>query len=110
MSPLERLGLEVAAFTLLGSRMESALLCALLDVKGRVASYDVLGRARKWRMVEGDLPSRNAIKVRICLLRSKLEDVGIGPKLIVTHEGQGYAIPEPGRTAILGRLIEEAST
>lgn len=110
MTPLERLGLEVAAFTLLGSRMESALLCALIDVQGRIASYETLGKARKWRMVEGDMPSRNAIKVRICLLRSKLEDVGIGAGLIVTHETHGYALPEPGRSQVIARLVEEAGS
>lgn len=109
LSPLERLGLEVVAFTLLGSRMESALLCALLDAHGRVASYETLGKARKWRMVEGDMPSRNAIKVRVCLLRNKLEDVGLGANLVRNHENHGYSLPEPGRSLILERLIAEAS-
>ncbi len=42
MTPLERLGLEVAAFQLLGSRMQAATLCALLDAGGRTVTVERL--------------------------------------------------------------------
>lgn len=108
MTPLERLGLEVVAFNLLGSRSQAAVLLALMDVEGRVASYEHIGKARKWKIVQDEFPARNAIKVRICLLRESLEDIGLGG-LIHTHEGHGYSLPEPGRTTVINRLIEEAS-
>ena len=110
MSPLERLGLEVAAFQLLGSRMKAATLCALLDADGRTVTVERLSQARPW--MDSDLTdARNVIKTRICLLRETLADVGLGG-LIVTAGGRdkgGYSIPEPGRTAILARLVEVAA-
>lgn len=110
MTPLERLGLEVAAFQLLGSRMKEATLCALLDAGGRTVTVERLSQARPW--MDSDLTdARNVIKTRICLLRETMEDVGLGG-LIVTAGGRdkgGYAIPEPGRTAILERLVEVAA-
>lgn len=108
MNALERLGLEVVAFTLLGSRMQSAILLALVDAQGRVASWEVLGRARRWKLVTNEEATKNAIKVRICLLRQSLIDIGLGD-LIQTHPG-GYSLPEPGRTEIITRLIEEAGS
>lgn len=110
MTPLERLGLEVAAFQLLGSRMKAATLCALLDAGGRVLTAERLAAARPW--MDRDLTdTRNVIKTRICVLREALEDVGLGG-LVVTAGGNdkgGYAIPEPGRAAILARLVEVAA-
>lgn len=36
-----------------------------------------------------------------------LNDLGLGG-VIVTHD-EGYSLPEPGRSAVLNRLISEAS-
>lgn len=107
MSPLERLGLEVAGFNLLGSRGRSALLCALIDSGGVPVSFSTLAEARAWRWVEYQSCDPKCVKVRVCWLRQALEDVGLGG-LITTHNGFGYALPEPGRTQIINRLIEEA--
>jgi hypothetical protein len=110
VTPLERLGLEVAAFQLLGGRMQAATLCALLDAGGRTVTVERLSQARPW--MDSDLTdARNVIKTRVCVLRGSLADVGLGG-LIVTAGGRdkgGYAIPEPGRTAILARLVEVAA-
>lgn len=110
MSPLERLGLEVAAFQLLGTRMKEAMLCALLDAGGRTVSAEHLAAARPW-MDHQITDAANVIKTRICLLRETLDDVGLGG-LIVTAAGRGkggYALPEPGRAAVIARLIEVAA-
>lgn len=107
MSPLERLGLEVAAFQLLGSRTKAAMLCALLDANGRALSVDQLAWARPW-MDQHITDARNVIKTRICLLRETLDDVGLGSP-IITASGRdkgGYCLPEPGRAAVLARLVE----
>lgn len=109
MSPLERLGLEVAAFQLLGSRTKAAMLCALLDANGRVLSVDQLAAARPW--MDADVTdARNVIKTRICLLREALQDVGLGAPILTAsgRETGGYLLPEPGRSAIFTRLIEVA--
>lgn len=114
MTALERLGLEVVAFTLLGSRMQAALLLAMLNAKGRVAGWETLGRARKWRMVEDGEPSRKSIQVRVCLLRESLSDIGFENVIVTAARGHqrdqtdGYSLPEPGRSAVLARLIAEA--
>lgn len=110
MTPLERLGLEVAAFQLLGSRTKAATLCALLEANGRTVGVENLASVRPW-MAQELTDARNVIKTRICLLRESLDDVGLGG-LVVTAPGRdtgGYAVPEPGRTAILARLIEAAA-
>ncbi|RIJ65163.1 hypothetical protein D1604_12655 [Brevundimonas sp. LPMIX5] len=110
MTPLERLGLEVAAFQLLGSRMKAATLCALLDAGGRTVTVEHLAEARPW-MDRAITDTRNVIKTRICLLRETMDDVGLGG-LVVTagdRDRAGYAIPEPGRSAILARLVEVAA-
>lgn len=110
MSPLERLGLEVAAFQLLGSRTKAAMLCALMDANGRVLSVDQLAAARPW-MDQNVANARNVIKTRICLLRETLDDVGLGSP-ILTASGRvsgGYSLPEPGRSVVLARLIEVAA-
>lgn len=108
MSPLERLGLEVSAFQLLGSRTKAATLCALLDAGGASVGWEALARARPWRDVMDAASSRTAVKTRICLLRETLDDVGIGD-VVVTYPGRGYALPEPARSAVINRLIEEAA-
>lgn len=110
MNRLERLGLEVAAFQLLGTRMKAAMLCALLDAGGRTVSAAHLAAARPWKTQEVT-DAGNVIKTRICLLRETLEDVGLGG-LIHTAGGResgGYALPEPGRSAVMARLIEVAA-
>lgn len=111
MTALERLGLEVAAYTLLGSRAQAALLCAMLDASGRPVPWLALAAARPWRrtVVETNI---KAIHVRIHLLRDAMEDVGLAG-LVKTVEGGeilAYALPEPGRTQVLARLIEVAET
>lgn len=107
MNPLERLGLEVVAYTILGKRYLASFLLVLLDHNGSVASYEALQKARRWKMVDDDTLTRKAIQVRICLLRQALEDLGF-PGVIKT-EDEGYSIPRPAKQRILSRLIEEAS-
>jgi hypothetical protein len=114
MSPLEKLGLEVAAFNLLGSRGKAALLCALINADGRTVSSEALKNARAWRM-ENDAPvTTNGLRTRMCWLREALEDVGLANVIVTDRDGRntpcrGYAMPEPGRTAVIERLIEAAA-
>ena len=108
MSPLERLGLEVCATHLLGSPANAKLLCALIAGGGAAVSNQRLANARKWRLNDDPGPADLSAKVGVCLLREKMADVGL-PGLIVTHS-KSYALPEPGRTAVIARLIEEAET
>jgi len=114
MNALERLGLEVVAFTLLGSRAQAALLLVLVEGNGRQVSIDKLAEARIWRKSDDDGPSRKGLMVRMCVLRSSLADLGF-PGVIKTVGNEtvmcpatGYSLPEPGRSAVLARLIEEA--
>lgn len=115
MTPLERLGLEVVAYTLLGSRMTAALLLVLLDADGRQVSVEALAGARVWRYREAET-SRKGLMVRICVLRSHLADLGFPDavktcgKETVLCPATGYSLPEPGRSAIMARLIEEAGS
>lgn len=110
MNRLERLGLEVAAFQLLGSRTQAATLCALLEADGRTVSPDHLAAARPWMQPDLTDPA-NVIKTRVCLLRESMSDVGLAG-LIVTAVGRekgGYALPEPGRSVVMARLVEVAA-
>lgn len=107
MSPLERLGLEFAAFQLIGSRTKAALLCALINANGRALSVDSLAAVRPWLNQEVT-DAANVIKTRVCLLRETLDDVGLGDP-IKTHRSLGYSMPEPGRSKVLSRLIEVAT-
>lgn len=113
MSPLERLGLEVVAFTLLGSRGQASMLLALLDAKGRVASWETLSQARKWKMVSDGEASRKSIQVRICHLRESLADIGLEGVIVTAPRGHqkdqtdGYSLPEPGRKLVMDRLLQE---
>lgn len=108
MTPLEKLGLEVAAYQILGSRASAATLCALLLANGRVLSDEHLADVRPWLQPKSDCPS-GAVKVRISLLRNRLEDVGLGGSVIVTVRGQGYALAANRREEVLARLIEVAT-
>ena len=108
MTPLERLGLEVAAFQLLGSRTKAAVLRALIEAGGVSIGWDAIARARPWKEQLDAESSRNAAKARVCLLRETLDDVGI-PDAIVTHEGRGYSLPEPARSRVIARLVEVAT-
>jgi len=115
MTPLERLGVEVVAFTLLGSRWQAAMLIALLEANGRVLSYRTLASAKAWRNNQEDSEaSRNGTRIRVCFLRRSLEDLGFWSVIVTAppteHGGKspGYSLPEPGRSAIMARLIEEA--
>lgn len=115
MSPLERLGLEVAAYNLLGSRTQAATLLCLVDADGRCVSAEQLALAKGWRagLTEATV---GTVKTRICLLRESLEDVGLhglvrtvqphGPR----YPADGYILPEPGRSLLIERLTEEASS
>lgn len=110
MTRLERLGLEVSAYTLLGSRAQAATLCALIDAKGALMNWRQLASARPWKM-HAEEASAGVVKTRVCLLRQSLEDVGLGG-LVVSggrKEGLSYALPEPGRSVVLDRLIMEAA-
>lgn len=108
MTPLERLGLEVAAFNLLGSRTKAATLRALIDAHGVSLGWEALARARPWKDNLDEASSRNVVKTRICLLRESLEDVGLGNP-IVTFAGGRYALPEPARGRVIQRLTEVAA-
>lgn len=108
MSPLESLGLEVAAFQLLGSRTKASVLRALIEARGRRCSYATLAAARPWKGVDDIEAVRIVVKTRVCVLRDSLEDVGLGG-LIQTHDGQTYSLPDPGRSQIIERLIEVAA-
>lgn len=107
MTPLERLGLEVSAYTLLNGRGKAALLCALLDANGRTLTYEQLQSARAWRMSPFENGGSNGLKTRLCWLREAMEDVGLGGDVIINHPGVGYSLPEPGRKLVMDRLIEE---
>lgn len=108
MTALERLGLEVCAFTLLGSRGRAALLMALINGGGAAVSYDALREARAWKMPHHeDAAGNKGVQVRMVRLREALEDVGLGG-VIVTHP-EGYALPEPGRSSVIARLTAEAA-
>lgn len=107
MNALERLGLEVAAFQLLGTRTKAASLCALLHASGVPITYESIANARAWMGQSEAVDPGNVAKTRICLLRESLEDVGLGG-LIQTYRGFGYALPEPGRATVLERLMEVA--
>lgn len=114
MNALERLGLEVAAFNLLGSRMMASLLLVLLDGNGKQVGFQTMADARQWRRRENDQPSIAGLRTRICVLRGALADLGF-PNVIKTIGNEtvlcpatGYSLPEPGRSLVLARLIEEA--
>lgn len=113
MSPLEKLGLEVAARTLLGGRGRAALVYALIDANGQNVSPEALTDARSKNCSYG-IAGSTGIKVRMSKLRAALADIGL-PGIIITqpydkhHKSAGYALPEPGRSALIERLIEEAS-
>lgn len=108
MTPLEKLGLEVAAFRLLGSREKAASLCALLHAQGRILTYETLAnvRANDTFLTTSARPEQ-VVKTRICFVRESLDDVGL-EDVVKTHASVGYSLPEPGRTAVIDRLIEVA--
>lgn len=108
MTTLEKLGLEVAAFQLLGSRTKAAVLRALIEAGGVSLGWEAIARARAWKETLDEESSRNVVKTRICLLRETLDDVGLGG-LIQTFEGGRYALPEPGRSQVIARLVEVAA-
>ena len=106
MTRLERLGLEVAAFQLLGSRAKASTLCALIDAAGRPLDCNQIAAARPWMQREATDP-RNVVKTRICLLRESLDDVGI-TDAIETVDGPAYALRDAARARVIERLIEVA--
>lgn len=108
MTRLERLGIEVAAYQLLGTRTKAATLCALLNATGVAISYAAVANARVWMGQCDAADPGNVAKTRICLLRESLDDVGL-EGVIQTHRGFGYALPEPGRSIVMARLIEVAA-
>lgn len=115
MTRLERLGLEVVAYTLIGSRASAAVLMALIEANGRVLDWKAIDEARAWKMRNEPSGQRNAVKTRVCLLRNALADLGL-PDAIRTElpvrrgdEDLSYALPEPARSQIINRLIEESA-
>ena len=108
MTALEKLGLEVAAFQLLGSRTKAAVLRVLIEAGGVSLGWEALARARPWKGEVDQDSARNVVTTRICMLRETLEDVGLGG-VIRTHEGCRYSLPEPGRSAVVARLVEVAA-
>lgn len=108
MTVLERLGLEVVAYTMLGSRGQSALLMALLDGRGTTVSLETLQQARAWKMPQFDDAGPRGLQVRICRLRASLDDIGLGG-VIETRGSDGYAITSRARKAVMARLAEEVS-
>ena len=107
MTALDRLGLEVAAFILLGSRGRASLLMALIEGRGTTVCAETLKNARAWKMPHFEDCGPDGVRVRISRLREAMEDVGL-PDLIETRGGNAYALPEPGRSAVIDRLIAEA--
>lgn len=108
MKALERLGLEVVAYTLIGSRTSASVLMTLLDGGGASVSWSAISVSKPWRMSRDLVDSANVAKTRICLLRERMDDLGLGGA-ITTVGGFGYAIHEPFRGQIIDRLLEEAS-
>lgn len=108
MSPLEKLGLEVAAYRLLQSRGHASLLIALLNGRGTPISAEAVRDARAHRAASFREDSVAGGKVRICWLRRAMAEVGLAGLVKTTGSGS-YSIPEPGRAAVIARLIEEAS-
>lgn len=107
MTPLEKLGLEVAAYQLLGSRMQASILCALLLAGGRVLSPQQLADVHPWKRRELTYDS-SVIRVHIHRLRKRLEDLGLG-RAIYNARLEGYAIHPSDRERVMARLVEEAS-
>jgi len=115
MTPLERLGLEVAAFNLLGSRARASIVCALIEANGRIVTVEAIQALRPRHWTEQDTLSRRGLHARICWLREALEDIGLPGLIVTARDGRstpadGYSLPEPGRTALIARLIEDAGT
>lgn len=106
LSPLEQLGLEVAAERLLsGNRGLGRMLACLLLADGKTVPATKLLTQRVIRP-EKEPASLNTVHVRVCILRQALEDVGLEDE-IVTHWGKGFSIKNP--EAVLSRLQLEAS-
>lgn len=111
MNNLERLGLEAVAYQLLGSRMQAAMLLALLNGGGRFIHWTNLGASNGYYYTGRAATTANAVAVRVCLLRQSLEDVGLAGSIESAPRGEGpaYAIPEPMRSQIMDRLAKEAA-
>ena len=108
MWPLEKLGLEVAAFRLLGSRTKAATLCALLHARGSSLTCDQIADAKTWS--EREITDvKNVVKTRVCLLRETLEDVGFPRVLQTDRANGGYLISSADRERIIAYLIEMAT-
>lgn len=106
LTPLERLGLEVAAERLLcGNRGLGRMLSVLLQADGQPVHPDRLKDAIVKKREVDPANSRSA-KVRISMLRSLLSDVGL-KGVIVNRWGEGYAIPDP--KPVIDRLRLEAN-
>ena len=111
MNSLERLGLEVAAFQLLGSRGKASLLCSLLDGNGKAVPFEKLQEARANNYHQGKGQPFSGLKVRICLLREALKDIGISNAIITApysanEKSIGYSLPEPKRSQVINRILE----
>ena len=106
MTPQERILTEDAATRLLGTRTKGAVLTALLAANGRIMTRDdvasVPPRRHDW---SDDL--RNLAKVRICLVRAALNDVGLDD-VIETVWATGYRITLADRARVMAALAEFA--
>ncbi len=71
---------------------ENALLGALLSHRGKVVDADTL-IDRVWKL-DPKVKDRNALRVHIHRLRSKLEDDPDDPRIILTERGIGYRFAE----------------
>lgn len=114
MTPLERLGLEVVAFTLLGSRSQAALLCALLGANGRIVSVNALRQAKSWRISADEL-AKSTVRVYVCQLRESLDDIGLGGVVETVNPhgprfaADGYRVNSANRARVMERLVAEAA-
>jgi DNA-binding response OmpR family regulator len=71
---------------------ENALLSVLLSHRGKIVDADTL-IDRVWRL-DPTIKDRNALRVHIHRLRSKIEDDPDDPRIILTERGTGYRFAE----------------
>ena len=69
---------------------ENALLHVLLSHRGKVVDADTLIE-RVWRL-DPSIKDKNALRVHIHRLRSKIEDDPDAPQIIRTERGTGYSL------------------
>lgn len=105
MNALEKKGLLYVAESLLEHRGCAAILCALIHADGRVVSHANASTLSK-KSPGFTVNRKRSFAARICWTRAALRDVGLGEP-IKTVGNEGYALPEPGRSKVLKRLLDE---